>query len=117
MMMKSVFHSGFVALAALAWAQDGTVLRKTLAEGTVDQYRIEFSLRQTISTEQAGAQQFDVGGSMTYTTKIGKFDADKKVSDVGITLSSMKFDLQGMAVVLQQVAHQGGGFSRQGARP
>src|SRR5208283_6197841 len=99
--MKRVLQAVFIGLAAFAMAQDGTVLRRTLTDGAVDQSKVDFLVKLTVDSQQLGPQPFDVGGSLNYVTKIGKFDADKKTSDLDITLSNMKFDLQGMATMLQ----------------
>jgi hypothetical protein len=92
---------GLTAVAGSAFAQDGAVIRRELKEGATDTYKVEVSYKQKVYTEQMGEQDFNVVGNMLYAEKIGKFDPEKKLSALDVTISKMRFELTGLAQMLQ----------------
>jgi hypothetical protein len=99
--MTRLLQAAFIGLAAFAVAQDNTVVRKELKEGTVDRYTIQFTSNHTANTQQMGDVQFNIDGSMDCAITIGKYDADKKTAALGVTMTNMKFELGGQATTLQ----------------
>lgn len=107
MRMHRLLQLGLVGIAAFAVAQDGTVLRRELKEGTAEAYTVQFDMKKMIDMpSNGGEQEFSISGTMNCATKIGKFEADKKLSDVDVTLSKFKFQLGGMAQMMQGMIDQ-----------
>jgi hypothetical protein len=93
--------AGLAAVTSAVAAQESALIRKELKEGAVDTYKVEIAYKQKIISEQMGEQDFNVVGTLLYATKIGKFNAEKKQSDLEVTLSKVQLALTGMAMVLQ----------------
>lgn len=75
-------------LAALAFAQDKTQLRRQLTVSE-DKYAVTMEMKSSVDTP-VGTQEFGGTGTMNYSVKIGKVDGEK--ADVEFITSDMKFE-------------------------
>lgn len=95
MLVRKAILVGTVAVAALAAAgQDGVVLKRSIAEGSVEKYSVVTATKQQMSLPGMGDQEITTDTTGNYELKFGAFDAAKKaaVLEVIFTLTKMKMD-------------------------
>ncbi len=85
-----------LALMALAFAQDGILLRRELKNDATDQYTMSLSTKQVISSP-AGDQDVTVDGTMKMAFKTTNVSEKHDSADLTITVSDMDLKLGGMA--------------------
>ncbi|AIE87839.1 hypothetical protein [Fimbriimonas ginsengisoli] len=94
-------YSKILVLAGMAFAsvafvrQDGLVLRLTLKENSVDTYKIESKVKQTMSGTPAGDMEMGINSSTTYKITTGKVDAEKGKADVTVETTYDKLEADG----------------------
>jgi hypothetical protein len=83
------------------------IIKRELKENAATDYKMEFTFKQVITSEMLGGEQdFSVVGSMKYSEKTAKYDAEKKLLDYNLLMSNMKFELGGFAEMLRGMLDQ-----------
>jgi len=101
--MKKRMVLGFAALAALAMAKGGVLIRHTFASGSTEVYKVTMNMANKIAIPSMGDQDMSMTGGMTYTMsygaadeKTGKSDLKMKITDLQMKIDSAMGDMSQM---------------------
>ncbi len=87
-----------IALLGFTPQDEGVLLRRDLTKVGTDNYRMDMKVAQTIQLGSMGMgdMPIDISSAMKLGFKVGDQDPETKKSPVDITMSDIKFDLQGI---------------------
>lgn len=84
-----------VSCAAMASAQDGSLLRKLLVENSTETYKVTIGGSQNIEVPGQGPMDIAYKGGYDWIFKYKTIDKTKDVADVDVTVKDLKFEMDG----------------------